>query len=179
MSDPEEQFLWNDEWLNEEQFQGSECSKINFSFSKRNHHFPLIPGWLVKVSNDERRAYCRFCALVLQARRTDLTAHLRAQPHVVNTKAAAEAGIVSGPISVQIVCNENDNEEEQEGDFAPVAAGEEEVGGEVLTDYKPDLSGQGQGQGTRRSSGKHYIKKYRPAWEDEEEFRGFQIRIFS
>ncbi|OXA46473.1 hypothetical protein Fcan01_18564 [Folsomia candida] len=134
--------IFNDDWIQEEQFQ----------------------GWLVKVSNDERRSYCRFCAIVLQARKGDLSAHGRTQAHIANAKIAQESGISTGPISVQIVCNEEENE-----DFTQP---EEDAGGGGEIEYKPELFDTIRTRQKRTStSGKNYIKKYRTAWEEEEEFK--------
>jgi hypothetical protein len=97
-------------------------------------------AWLVKVTNDESRAYCRFCSIVLRAHKctsfiyiknfrinvdvrgyiiygcvrlvlADITNHGATIKHSTNAKTAEENGISTGPISVQIVCNDADNNE--------------------------------------------------------------------
>jgi hypothetical protein len=99
----------------------------------------------------------------------DLSIHARTQSHISNAKIGQETGVATGPISVQI-CNDEDNcNDEYSHGGGNNADGVEEVDD---SEYKPEFEVPTR---SKRTPGKNYIKKYRPAWEDEEEFRGIEI----
>jgi len=65
---------------------------------------PEMCDWLVRVSNDESRAYCRWCAIILRAHKSDLMTHSTTAKHAKNSSLA---GGPTGPLNVQIVTSDD------------------------------------------------------------------------
>lgn len=133
-----------------------QCKKV---LLKATYNLKIIfTDWLVKVSNDDARAYCRFCAIVLRAHKSDLTSHATTAKHIKNVSTSTNAP--SGPISVQIIVDDNQLQS---------------------TPTNSSLNG-GFGSGGSRASMStppriQYPKKYRVEWEDMEEFKGKYIYL--
>ncbi len=58
------------------------------------------------MSNDETKAYCRWCAIVLRAHKTDLTTHAATAKHAKNAQTGGPSP--AGPISVQLIANDEE-----------------------------------------------------------------------
>jgi len=95
-----------------------------------------------------------------------LVTHSNCQKHLANAKIAAESGTASNPISVQIVLNEDDDQDDSEDGVG----GES---GEVLAKAAPirrKFPFSSTPSSTPRRN--NYRKKYRPEWEEDPTFAG-------
>lgn len=82
-----------------------------------------------------------------------MASHGRTQSHIANAKIAQESGIPTGPISVQIVSNDDN-------DFPGPSGGGEEPGDGIEHEQKPEFSTPPRPTQKRKatSGGKTYIK---------------------
>lgn len=105
----------------------------------------------MKVTNDESRAYCRWCAIVLRAHKADLTTHASTAKHAKNAESASLAGVNSGPMSVQIVPSD------------------EQVMQGAMLGQTPRANFGDLGYTYQRSP---YSKRFRPEWQEIDELKG-------
>ncbi|CAG7823300.1 unnamed protein product, partial [Allacma fusca] len=113
---------------------------------------PALRDWLVKVTNDESRAYCRWCAIVLRAHKADLTTHASTAKHAKNAESASLAGVNSGPMSVQIVPSD-------EQVIQGAIAGQTQRTGYSDLNYTYQRS--------------PYSKRFRPEWQEIDELKAW------
>jgi len=88
------------------------------------------------VVNDKSKAYCRWCASVLRAHKFDLTFHSTSKRHIKNE---SRGDIPSGPISVQLIANDDDDDDEQDATATrSFPASDREVSGRYGKRYRQE-----------------------------------------
>ncbi|ODM98037.1 hypothetical protein Ocin01_08647 [Orchesella cincta] len=118
-------------------------------------HDPNLREWVVKVTNDESKVYCRWCSIVLRAHKSDLTGHSNTQKHAKNAASAQVTGANTGPISVQIV------QQDPNSDIR--------MRSPKKNDKDPMFGSASAGTPVRPQ----YTKRYRKEWEEIDELKSW------